>query len=49
MGRKGRDLMRRRYPVAVYTEQTDENGNMRKVRDERKGTVEVTGDHPGML
>ena len=26
VGRKGRDQMRRRYPVAVYTEQTDENG-----------------------
>jgi len=49
VGRKGRDLMRRRYPVAVYTEQTDANGDVRKVRDERKGQVEVTGDHPGML
>ena len=29
VGRKGRDLMRRRYPVAVYTEQTDANGNAR--------------------
>ena len=49
IGRKGRDLMRRRYPIATYTEQTDENGNKREVRNERKGKVEITGDHPGML
>ena len=48
VGRKGRDQMRRRYPAAVYTEQTDADGNMRRVR-ERKAAVEVTGDHPGML
>jgi F-type H+-transporting ATPase subunit gamma len=49
VGRKGRDQMRRRYPAAIYSEQTDENGNKREVRDARKGPVEVTGDHPGML
>jgi F-type H+-transporting ATPase subunit gamma len=49
IGRKGRDLMRRRYPAAVYSEQTDENGHKRQVREARKGPVEVTGDHPGML
>jgi len=49
VGRKGRDLMRRRYPTAVYKEETDEHGNKRQVRDLRKGAVEVTGDHPGML
>jgi F-type H+-transporting ATPase subunit gamma len=48
IGRKGRDLMKRRYPAAVYTEQTDEDGHKRKVRD-RKAPVELTGDHPGML
>ena len=48
IGRKSRDMMRRRYPVASYTESTDENGQVRKVRD-RKAPVEVTGDHPGML
>ena len=26
VGRKARDQMRRRYPVAVYNEQTDEQG-----------------------
>ena len=49
VGRKGRDLMRRRYPAAVYVEQTDEVGHKRMVREARKGPVEVTGDHPGML
>jgi F-type H+-transporting ATPase subunit gamma len=48
VGRKGRDLMRRRYPAAVYAEKSDANGNTVQVR-ERKGPVEVTGDHPGML
>ncbi|MGA2886732.1 MAG: FoF1 ATP synthase subunit gamma [Terracidiphilus sp.] len=48
VGRKGRDQMRRRYPAAVYLEQTDENGRAVQVR-ERKAPVEVTGDHPGML
>jgi F-type H+-transporting ATPase subunit gamma len=49
VGRKGRDLMRRRYPAAVYNEQTDEHGRKRQVREERKGSIEVSGDHPGML
>ncbi|MGA2167089.1 MAG: FoF1 ATP synthase subunit gamma [Terracidiphilus sp.] len=48
VGRKGRDQMRRRYPAAVYTEQTDDHGRSVKIR-ERKAKVEVTGDHPGML
>jgi F-type H+-transporting ATPase subunit gamma len=48
VGRKARDMMRRRYPVAIYNEQTDDQGNARQVRD-RKAPVEVTGDHPGML
>jgi F-type H+-transporting ATPase subunit gamma len=53
VGRKGRDLMRRRYPAAVYSEvqdsgKTDASGNTVQVR-ERKAPVEVTGDHPGML
>jgi F-type H+-transporting ATPase subunit gamma len=48
VGRKGRDLMRRRYPAAIYNETTDESGHTRKTR-ERKAPVEVTGDHPGML
>ena len=49
IGRKGRDHMRRRYPIAVYNEQTTEDGRKRQVRADRKGPIEVTGDHPGML
>ena len=41
--------MRRRYPVAEYTEQTDEDGHKRQVRSTRKGKVELTGDHLGLL
>jgi F-type H+-transporting ATPase subunit gamma len=48
VGRKARDMMRRRYPVAEYNEQTDEAGHTRPVR-ESHAPVEVTGDHPGML
>ena len=48
VGRKGRDQMRRRYPAAIYNEQTGESGEKRQVRD-RKANIEVTGDHVGML
>jgi F-type H+-transporting ATPase subunit gamma len=48
VGRKGRDMMRRRYPSAIYTEQTDDQGHTIQVR-QRKAPVEVTGDHVGML
>ncbi len=48
VGRKGRDQLRRRYPVAVYHEHTDEHGR-RLAREARKGPVELTGDYPGML
>ena len=49
VGRKGRDQMRRRFPVAVYSEQITEERGKVQVRAERKGLVELTGDHPGML
>jgi F-type H+-transporting ATPase subunit gamma len=48
VGRKARDMSRRRYPIAEYTEVVDEHGVTRQVR-QRKNAVEVTGDHPGML
>jgi len=48
VGRKGRDQMRRRYAVAVYTEQTVDERKL-QVRADRKGPIEVTGDYPGML
>ncbi len=49
VGRKARDTFRRRYPVAEYTESTDENGIKHSARVTGKGRIEVTGDHPGML
>ena len=51
VGRKARDLMRRRYPVAEYTEPTDpvQDAESGRRRSARKGPVEVTGDHVGML
>jgi F-type H+-transporting ATPase subunit gamma len=48
VGRKGRDQMRRRYPAAEYVEQQTEDGRTVQKR-ERKSSIEVTGDHPGML
>jgi F-type H+-transporting ATPase subunit gamma len=49
VGRKGRDQMRRRYPVAGYAEHTDEQGHKHFSRAPRQGKVELTGDHPGLL
>ena len=57
IGRKGRDQLRRRYPTASYTEEqvqrdsesADRPTQLRKVRNPRQGSVEVTGDHPGLL
>ncbi len=46
VGRKARDLMRRRFPVAEYSEATEEHP---AIRQPREGRIEVTGDHPGML
>jgi len=48
VGRKGRDQLRRRYPIAVLSESKDPEGHTLRTR-ERKGNIEVTGDHPGML
>ena len=48
VGRKGRDTLRRRYPVAEYVEQTDEDGSTYQERQRKEG-IEVVGDHPGML
>ena len=49
VGRKGRDQMRRRYPVAGYAEHTDEHGHKHFSRAPRQAKVELTGDHPGLL
>ncbi|MGB8030651.1 MAG: FoF1 ATP synthase subunit gamma [Terracidiphilus sp.] len=49
VGRKGRDQLRRRYPTALYSDETDEQGAVHQVRSPRQGPVELTGDHPGLL
>src|SRR5215472_9980564 len=46
VGRKGRDLLRRRYPAAQFTEATEQQT---AVRQDRKGRIELMPDHPGML
>ncbi len=46
VGRKARDLLRRRYPTAEYSEATEEK---HATRHSRKGPVELIGDHTGML
>jgi F-type H+-transporting ATPase subunit gamma len=48
IGRKAREAFRRRHPVAVYVEHTDEEGHKHHKR-ERKEAIEVVGDHPGLL
>ena len=48
VGRKGRDQLRRRYPIAVSSESKDPEGQTLRTR-ERKAKIELTGDHPGML
>jgi len=49
IGRKGRDLFRRRYPIAKFAQQNGKEENQRPERHERTGRVEVIGDHPGLL
>jgi F-type H+-transporting ATPase subunit gamma len=60
IGRKGRDLFRRRYGVAEFVDSKDGDANDRgsdeapqapeeKRRGERKNQIEVAGDYPGML
>lgn len=53
IGRKGRDLFRRRFTVASYTEAHAEEGHEGQASErpqrQRSAQVEVTGDHPGML
>ena len=56
IGRKGRDLFRRRYPAAVFADEQEngsgeEHGGQTQERPERtrSSQIEVIGDHPGML
>jgi F-type H+-transporting ATPase subunit gamma len=53
VGRKGRDLFRRRYPSAIYEEANLEEGHESEVphrpQRQRNEPVELTGDHTGLL
>jgi F-type H+-transporting ATPase subunit gamma len=57
IGRKGRDVFRRRYNVAEFVDDKDGQGERdaegtapeAKRRAERKSQIEVVGDYPGML
>jgi F-type H+-transporting ATPase subunit gamma len=46
VGRKGRDLLRRRYPAARFSSGDEENPS---ARQERTAPIELMPDHPGML
>jgi F-type H+-transporting ATPase subunit gamma len=48
IGRKGRDLFRRRFPAAKFQDQQEESGRARPER-QRASRIEVIGDHTGML
>ncbi|MGB0123046.1 MAG: FoF1 ATP synthase subunit gamma, partial [Silvibacterium sp.] len=53
IGRRGRDLFRRRYPAAKFVEPDSEQGaeSAKASRPERQraAQIEVTGDHPDLL
>jgi F-type H+-transporting ATPase subunit gamma len=49
IGRKGRDLFRRRYPAARFEQNGEPAENGRPERHERSGRTEIIGDHPSML
>ncbi|HTV06116.1 MAG TPA: FoF1 ATP synthase subunit gamma [Acidobacteriaceae bacterium] len=48
IGRKGRDLIHRRYPSAKFLEHSEEDPKIRAQR-QRTARIEVTGDHPNLL
>jgi F-type H+-transporting ATPase subunit gamma len=48
VGRRGRDLFRRRYPAASFIERSEEESSVRPER-QRAARIEVTGDHPDLL
>ncbi len=53
IGRKGRDFMRRRYPAAAVQTRSladaDESLEARPEVAERAGTIQITGEHVGVL
>ena len=46
IGRRGRDLFRRRYPAAKFIEASEEKARPERQRASR---IEITGDHPDLL
>ncbi|MGB9146191.1 MAG: FoF1 ATP synthase subunit gamma [Acidobacteriaceae bacterium] len=46
IGRKGRDLFRRRYPAARFTEAAEED---QRPERQRAGKIELVGEHAGVL
>ncbi|MGB6133322.1 MAG: FoF1 ATP synthase subunit gamma [Acidobacteriaceae bacterium] len=46
IGRKGRDLFRRRYPAAQFVEAAEED---RRPERQRAGKIELIGEHTGVL
>lgn len=46
IGRRGRDLFRRRYPAAKFLETSEEKSRPQRQRASR---IEVTGEHPDLL
>ncbi len=49
IGRKGRDLFRRRYPIAKFNGQNGDARENGRPERQRSGRIEVIGDHPGLL
>jgi len=49
IGRKSRDLFRRRYPAARFAQNGEAAENGRREREQRSGRTEIIADHPGML
>lgn len=48
IGRRGRDLFRRRYPTAKFLDRPEEDSAARPER-QRASRIEVIGDHPDLL
>ncbi len=49
IGRKGRDLFRRRYPIARFNDQNADVPENGRPERQRSGRIELIGDHPGLL
>jgi len=49
VGRKGRDFLRRRFPVVARQREEDEDFTRHEAPAERKGPVQIVGEHIGIL